>query len=81
MSDEQRETLDPAAQRTLLYQLGLFPACGHHRVKADHLKHRTNFALHLQLFLHFLHVLLVELTSTKILGRVRELLQVNLEVP
>ena len=38
MTDEQREefkTLDPAAQRTLLYQLGLFPACGHHRVKAS----------------------------------------------
>ena len=38
MTDEQREefkTLDLAAQRTLLYQLGLFPACGHHRVKAS----------------------------------------------
>ena len=38
MTDEKREefkTLDPAAQRTLLYQLGLFPACGHHRVKAS----------------------------------------------
>ena len=26
---------DAAAQRTLLYQLGLFPACGHHRVVAS----------------------------------------------
>ena len=38
MTDAKREefqTLDPAAQKALLYQLGLFPACGHHRVVAS----------------------------------------------